>query len=542
ALVIGMVGGAVGCLAGGAISEGFLKMMGQTTETVYGISSSGGSVMFPPGIVLEAMMLGVVASVVGAWNPALAASRISPTEAFAKGAFQAKIAGSYALRIAAGAVAFGCAVLIALFPPFGGNPLILSVMALGGIGMVLLVGPLSRVLLRVLAPLLMGLSPVAGRLCSNALLGAPRRTSGTVMAMALSLTFVLGFGGYMGSMTETMVKWMDDVLTSDLYVRASANWSRPDFLFPGTLRQELLKVPGVRAVESVRTIRPMYQGHQIVISSFEVEPVLKRIKYEYFSGNEQSIRQGVGQQGMCFVSDNFQSRFKLGVGQEVELITPQGPVRFTIAAVVRDFGSDQGSIYMDRATYLRHWQDDRVDIYDVSVVAGADAGQVRNLIRAQLAGKMPALISTRQEFIAEIKKAVDAFHALTKVTLFLALAVAFLGIVTSLLISVSERTREIGVLKALGAIPSQIVRSVVAEALVISLVAVIVAIPAGNLFASFMEGAVARFFTGWSMPHLYPWDILIQLFVALPFVSAVAAWVPARQAARLKITEAIEYE
>ncbi|MBT1075791.1 FtsX-like permease family protein [Geobacter grbiciae] len=542
ALVIGLIGGAAGCLAGGAAAEGFLRMMGQTTETIYGISSPGGSVLFPPGIVLESMVLGIVASLVGAWNPSLAASRISPTEAFAKGVFLAKDAGSRAPRIAAGPVAFGCAVLMAFFPPYGGNPLILSVLALGAVGMVLLVGPLSRLILRLLAPLLMGLSPVAGRLCSDALLGAPRRTSGTVMAMALSLTFVLGIGGYMGSMTATMVKWMDDVLTSDFYVRASANWSRPDFLFPGSLRQELLKVPGVRAVESVRTIRPLYQGHQIVISSYEVEPVMKRIKYEYFSGNEQSIVQGVGRQGMCYVSENFQRRFNLGVGQAVELETPTGIVRFPIAAVVRDYGSDQGSIFLDRNTYLRHWQDDRVDIYDVSVVAGADVGQVRNLIRAKLAGKMPALISTRQEFIAEIKKAIDAFHALTRVTVFLALVVAFLGIVTSLLISVAERTREIGVLKALGAIPSQIVRSVVAEALVISLVAVIVAIPAGNLFASFMEGAVARFYTGWSMSHEYPWEILAQLLVALPFISTLAAWMPARQAARLKITEAIEYE
>jgi len=542
ALVIGMAGGAAGCLAGGAIAEGFLKMMGQTTETIYGISSSGGAIKFPPGIVLESMILGIAASVAGAWSPALAASRISPTAAFAKGTFQAQVPGNRAPRIAAGAVAFGCAVLIAIFPPFGGNPLILSVLALGGTGLMLLVGPLSRMLLRLIAPLLMRLSPVAGRLCSDALLGAPRRTSGTVMAMALSLTFVLGLGGYMGSMTSTLVKWMDDVLTSDLYVRASANWARPDFLFAGELRQELLKVPGVRAVESVRSIRPMYQGHQIVISSFEIEPVMKRIKYEYSSGNEESILQGVGRQGMCFVSENFQSRFNLGVGQAVELMTPTGPVWIPIAAVVRDFSSDQGGVFMDRATYLRHWQDDRVDIFDLSLAAGADVGQVRNLIRAKLAGKMPALISTRQEFIAEIKKAVDAFHALTRVTVFLALAVAFLGIVTSLLISVSERTREIGVLKALGAIPSQIIRSVVAEALVIALVAVAVAIPAGNLFAAFMEGAVARFFTGWSMPHHYPWEILAQLLIALPLISAFAAWIPARQAGKLKITEAIEYE
>ena len=542
ALVVGIVGGALGCLAGAAISQGFLQMMGQTTETVYGVTTSGGAGGLPPEIALQSIALGVLASLAGAWGPALAASRISPTEAFAKGAFQARLSRKAAPRIAAGVVAFGCAILLGVRPPYGGNPLILSVIALGGVGLVFLVGPLSRVLLRFLAPILMRCAPVAGRLCSDALLGAPRRTSGTVMAMALSLTFVLGLGGYMGSMKATMVRWMDDSLTCDLFVRASANFTRPDFLFPGELREDLLKVPGVRAVESYRGIRPIYQGHRILVGSIEIEPLFDRIKYEFYQGDVASIRQGVGRQGMCFVSENFYRRFKLGVGQEVELVTPTGTARFPIAAVVRDYSSDQGAVFIDRTTFLRFWQDDRVDIYDVSVASGVDAGQVRNLIRAKLAGEMPALISTRQEFVAEINKAIDAFYALMRVTVFLALVVAFLGIVTSLLISVAERTREIGVLKALGAIPSQIVRSIVVEALVIALVGLVVAIPAGNLFAAFMEGAVAEFFTGWSMPHVYPWDILAQLLVSLPLISALAAWIPARQAGRLKVTEAIEYE
>lgn len=542
ALVVGIVGGALGCLAGAAISQGFLQMMGQTTETIYGVTTSGGAGGLPPEIVLQSMALGVLASLAGAWSPALAASRISPTEAFAKGAFQARLSRIVVPRIAAGTVAFGCAILLAVRPPYGGNPLILSVIALGGIGMVFLVGPLSRLLLRLLSPLLIRFVPVEGRLCSDALLGAPRRTAGTVMAMALSLTFVLGLGGYMGSMKATMVRWMDDSFTCDLFVRASANFNRPDFLFPGELREELLKVSGVRAVECYRGIRPMYRGHQILLGSIEIEPLLERVKNQYFQGNDDSVRQGVARQGGCFVSENFCRRFNLGVGQEVELVTPTGTVRFPIAAVVRDYSSDQGGVFIDRATFLRHWQDDRVDIYDVSLARGADAEQVRNLIRAKLAGKYPALVTTRQEFVAEIGKAIDAFYAIMRVTVFLALAVAFLGIVTSLLISVAERTREIGVLKALGAIPYQIVRSIIVEALVIALVGLVVAIPAGNLFAAFMEGAVAEFFTGWSMPHHYPWDILAQLLVSLPLISGLAAWIPARQAGRLKVTEAIEYE
>lgn len=540
-LLIGIAGGIVGCLTGTMLSQGFLRMMGQTTETVYGVTSSG-TVHLPPGIALESMALGILASLVGAWGPALAASRIPPTEALAKGAFQARLPARVAPRIAAGCVALGCAILLAMHPPLGGNQLILSVLLLGGTGLVLLVGPLSRMLLQLFIPLAARFAPVSGRLSSDALLGSPRRTSGTVMAMTFSLTFVLGFGGYMGSTKATMTRWMDDALTCDLFVRASANFSRPDFLFPGALRDELLQVPGVRTVESYRGVHPLFRGQPILVGSIEVGPTMDRTKFEYLQGNPEGMRRGVTREGMCTVSENFSRKYNLGVGQQVELVTPSGVVRLPIAAVLRDYSSDQGMVLMDRTQFLRLWKDDRVDIFDVSINRDADAGQVRNAIRARLAGKYPALVSTRKEFTAEINKAIDAFYALTRVTVFLALLVAFLGIVTSLLISVAERTREIGILKALGALRSQIARSIVLEALALALVGLILAIPAGNLFAAFMEGAIAEFFTGWRMPHHYPWEILGQLLVALPLVSAFAAWIPARQAGRMKITEAIEYE
>lgn len=541
ALLIGVVGAAVGCLAGTALSQGFLRMMGQTTETVYGVTSSG-VVNLPPGIVLESMVLGILASLAGAWGPALSASRIPPTEALAKGAFQARLPGRVAPRVAAGLAAFGCAILLALNPPFGGNQLILSVLLLGGAGLVLLVGPLSRALLRIFIPLATRFAPVSGRLSSDALLGNPRRTSGTVMAMALSLTFVLGFAGYMGSTKATMTRWMDDALTCDLFVRASANFSRPDFLFPGALREELLQVPGVRTVESYRGVRPLYRGQQILVNSIQVGPTMDRTNFEFIQGDAESMRRGVTREGMCTVSENFYRRFNLGVGQQVELVTPGGVVRIPIAAVLRDYSSDKGTVMLDRTRFLELWKDDRVDIFDVSVSPGADVGRVRDAVRAKLAGKFPALVSTRQEFTAEIGKAIDAFYALTRITVFLALLVAFLGIVTSLLISVAERTREIGILKALGGLPSQIARSIVLEALALALTGLVLALPAGNLFALFMEGAIAEYFTGWQMPHHYPWEILAQLLIALPLISAFAAWIPARQAGRLEITRAIEYE
>jgi putative ABC transport system permease protein len=360
--------------------------------------------------------------------------------------------------------------------------------------------------------------------------------------MALSLTFVLGLGGYMGATKLSMTKWMDNILTSDIYVRASANFIRPDFIFPASLKDELMNIPGVEAIESYRGVRPEYKGRNILVNSIDFGPYMDRSKNEYIQGDDASIRQGLVHEGKCAVSENFYRIFGLGMGQEVELMTPGGLVKIPIAAVVRDYNSDQGTIILDRPTFLKLWKDDRVDTFDVSVKPGVDIETVRTEIRKILAGRYPSILSTRHEFIVEITRAIDAFYALTQITVFLALGVAFLGIVASLLISVVERTREIGILKALGALSGQITRSIVLEALALSFVSLVLAIPAGNLFAHFMEGPVAIMFSGWSMPHCYPVATLTQLLIALPLVSVLAAWVPARQALNLKVTEAIEYE
>lgn len=541
ALAVGAAGGVLGCLAGAGISQSFLRMMGQTTDTIYGVAGSG-EARLTIGLALQSIGLGVLASLVGAWGPARAASRISPTEAFAKGVFQARLPRAQTVRLAAGGLALGSAVALALRPPVAGSALMLSVLATGGGGVVLLVGPVARAVLSWFGPFLTRLAPVAGRLSSDALLGNPRRTSGTLMAMTLSLAFVLGLGGYMNSTKATIVRWMDDVLTSELYVRASASFARPDYRFPGSLRDELLGIQGVRAVESYRAARIGFRGDTILLASIEIGPLLDRTRHEFLQGDEETMRRGLTREGKCAVSDNFFRRFGLGMGDVLDLPAPGGLVRLSIAAVFRDFSSDRGTVFIDRSLFLSLWKDDRVDIYDVNLFPQADPGGVRDAIRAHLEGRMPALLSTRREFAGEIGKAIDAFYSLVQITVLLALAVAFLGIVTSLLISVAERTREIGILKALGALAPQLRRSVTLEALTLAFTGLALAIPAGLLLSLFMETTLAEVYAGWRMPHRYPWPLLSGLILALPAVSALAGWVPARQAARVKVTEAITYE
>jgi len=541
AVVIGAVGGVIGILAGQTLSQAALRLMGDTTERIYGWKDTSQAFLTLP-LVAQGIGMGVLASLVGAFQPANAAARVVPTEALAKGSFSARSTPFSLARVALGGGLCGAALLLAVVQPLTGYPLVAATFLSGILGAVLVAGPSARFLIASASPVVARLAPVSGRLAVDSLLSNPRRTSGTVAAIMVSLSFVLGFGGYMASANAAIRSWMDDILTSDLYVRASTNLVKPDFRFPASLRQELLTVPGVRAVESFRAFRFVYQGDLVTLSTIEMGPTLDRTEHDFLQGDEASMRRGLVEERKCAVSDNFYRRYRKGVGDTVEIPSPNGTARIPIAAVVRDYSNDKGSILLDRSVFLDLWNDDRVDTYDVNLAAGADAATVRTAIREKLAGRFPALVSTRKEFIGEIQQAVDAFYALMQITVFLALIVAFLGIVTSLLITVADRTREIGILKALGALAPQIGRSVVVEALAVASIGLLLALPIGAAISRFMGVTVAEVFAGWRMVWQTPWATIVQLVVALPIVSAVAAFVPARQAARVKVSEAIGYE
>lgn len=540
-LCLGVAGAVLGIGVGVALAKASLGVMGETVAQVYGLHNRA-SVELDLEVVLQSLALGIVASLVGGWSPARAASRVKPTEALAKGVHGARMAPASGLRLALGFGGFALAIVVAKWQAVPGLVRFALPLGLGSVATIVLAGPLARLLLEALAPLLARVTPVAGRLAADSLLSNPRRTSGTVVAMTLSLAFVIGMGGYLSSVKHTLSRWMDQTLTSDLYVRSSPNLTHHDYRFDPAVKDELLGLPGVERVESFRGMRVPYRGAEIMVMSIDIDPLLDRSVFDFTAGDTETMREGLARQRKVAISDNLSRLHGLGVGDDLVLDTPTGTARLPVAVVVNDFSSDQGSLYLDRALFVEIFADDRVDTFDITIGEGVDPHTVRDAVRKQIGGRMPALISTRREFTAEIGKAIDAFHALTQVTVLLALVVAFLGIVTSLLITVAERQREIGILKALGALGSQIRTSVVFEALAVALVALAIAIPIGALDKRFMETTVAEVFTGWSMPSTWKLTVLFQLLVALPIVSAIAAWVPARAAAETKVTEAIEYE
>jgi putative ABC transport system permease protein len=139
-----------------------------------------------------------------------------------------------------------------------------------------------------------------------------------------------------------------------------------------------------------------------------------------------------------------------------------------------------------------------------------------------------------------MSRSLESLHVVIRSTVFIALVVAFMGVATSLLVSVAERSRDIGILRAIGAVPHQIDRAVILESAAMALISLALAIPLGESLAWFLRARVH--FAGFPLPPAYPAEALRDMTVGLPLVAIVATWIPAGWAARLSVTEAISYE
>ena len=201
---------------------------------------------------------------------------------------------------------------------------------------------------------------------------------------------------------------------------------------------------------------------------------------------------------------------------------------------------------MDRAWYQRHWQDDRVTVFPVYLADGADAKQVRQSIVTQVAGldgvAVPPLVIRNHELRKEILDIFDRTFVLTYVLEAIAVLVAVLGIINTLVTAVLERRREFATLRAIGASARQVERLVLWEAAYLGLIGAVLGVVGGLLLALLLIHVVNKQSFGWTIQMTVPGGVILQA-VALALTSAlVAGYWPARWAARQPLVEGLREE
>lgn len=535
----GLAGSAVGLGAGLLLSRGLAGFVANMIEGIYGVAERTVEVSTSPQLLALGLGMGLVTSLVAGFLPARNAARVDPIQALQKGRVQVLSAGENRIRrIVAIAFAIGAAVLLLIARA---SVVFYIGLALALVAM-LLVGPSAALwLTRAIRPALKWLRPVEGALAADSLIQAPRRTSATVTALMLSLALVVSLGGVAKASFDSIMDWTTTALNPDLFVTPTPNVSDRNFRFPASMADAIAGIEGVDEVQRVRSHRIQYRNTPVMIVAIEADSLGDRAARPPVEGPPEMYEMAARGEGVI-LSDNFAGLHGLHAGDVIGLDTPTGRHQAPVIGLVVDWSDQQGTILMDRKTYVRWWQDDTVNVVRVYLAGGVAPGDVRQRIIDRFAGTKRLFVMTNQEIRSWITDLTNQWMALSYAQIAIAVLVAVLGIVNTLTVSIIDRRRELGVLQAVGGLRNQIRHTIWMEAVAIGIVGLVMGFGAGAVMLRYVLDMTRRDLTGMALPYTFPIGlagILVPLILGAAFVAAL--W-PAESAVRGSLVEALEYE
>jgi putative ABC transport system permease protein len=543
AAVLGLIGSLIGVAGGYSAASAANRVMGTVAASVYGVIATPQAPHFDVQLALLALALGVASSLLGAWFPSRAAAKLDPVLALHNVEARGQEAALGWGRAVAGlALLFASSALMQWSPSRVGMTVQFGYAALTLLGLTLLLPKFVQLSARAMRPLMDWAGGSEGALAVDAMIESPRRISATVGALMVGLMFVFATGAYIQSYRRVIDRWMSQMINADLFVATSAMLRSTSYHFSEDLGKQISALPEVRRVENVRFTSIPFHGDTSALIAIEMDGFMARASAAIEDGDVAKARELLPKGQAVLVSRNFSNRWKIPAGANVHLDTPSGPLDLPIAGIVDDYRSEKGTIFMDRALYKQYWKDDAVDFVDVDLKAGADPMTAKHGIEKITSGSEHAFIYTNAEFRGWISGLVDQFFTLNYMQLIVAALVAIVGIVNTLVISVTERKREFGIVRAVGGLRSQVRKLVLLEGVAISVVGVVLGGFAALFDIEFMSHTVSMVLAGYTVPFQFPWALVLWTFPAVIVIALLAGWLPARRAMRMQVVEAIGYE
>ncbi len=536
----GLAGTALGIVAGLALARAMAGYIGSLLQDVYGVAQGAGEITLDPKLALAAGAMGVLTSLVAAVIPARNAARVDPVKALQKGQYQSLSEGENRAR-RRWAIACVCASLVAL--GFGRIGVVLYAgFLLAVLAAVLLSPAVTLWLARAIRPVLAKVRPVEGTLAADSLIQAPRRTSGTVAALMLSLALVVSLGGLARASYDAIAEWMHVSLNLDLLVTPVENLTNRTFVLPESLGAGLRAIPGVADVQMVRGVRIQVNGSPVMLLAADHGALMRFSHQPLVAGHPARMLEQTLAGAGAIASENFVTLHGAKLGDSVEIPSPSGMLHMRIAGVVRDFTDQQGTLFISRDAYVRAWNDTGITSFGIFLKPGFSAPGVRQAILNAFSAKSRIFVMTNAEVRGYIDRLTNQWFGLTYVQIAVAVLVAILGIVNALTVSITDRRRELGVLQAVGGLRWQIRHTIWMEAAAIGVIGLALGLGLGAVQLYYSVQVTQRDIIGIDLGYAYPFGIAFGLLPVILGAAWLAALGPGEQAVRGSLVEALEYE
>jgi putative ABC transport system permease protein len=537
AALLGVVGAGLGVAFGILLARGLTQFMG----TIF--NQDLGGVQVTSTDILTSLLIGIGVTFLAAGIPAWQAGRISPMEALR---VRGKSKEGWLIRFGwiPGIILLVVSAVILLINPFTYDVQFrLGSMTVFGLftGATLLIPVTVGAWERVTRPVLKGIYGSSGSLGSRNVQRSKLRTTLTVAALMVGVAMVIIVRGMTESFSSDLQTWLKAYMGGDIYVTSSVR-------LRNEVERRLRAVEGVFAVAPIRYFdvewqMPDGERDTLQFMAVEVDAYTKVTKF-VFSGEqvnqEQALAQVKNNQGV-FISSVLAEKQGYSPGETITLKTRRGYKDFQIAGVVVDFYNQGLVVQGGWETMRRDFDITDANTLLIKIQPGSEIPEVQERIETQYGNRynltLESNVSVREQALGLMDQAFRMFDVMALISI----VVGSLGVVNTLTMSVIERTREIGMLRAIGTTRGQIIRMVLAESGLMGVIGGVLGIATGMILARILFIGMNTM-SGYQLTfQLPPEGVLVSLVIAL-VISQFAAISPARRAAKVRILEAVQYE
>ena len=526
--------------------KGMLGMVGQTISESY-VNLVVNVLILPWRQIGFGIVAGVAASLAAAALPIREGLRITPHSAIRMLPLSEDrfLLSRHALYLSAGLITTAIIFYFLLKMPFfaGLNPqgiYLVSFLLVSGLS--LLAPYLLRGLLELIHRMGEERSGPLIRLAGLSLQKHLGRNAMAVGAILFSVAMFVATSAFIGSMKRSILDSFVDLVRADFGVTAGhpiAAGGGQNTPMPEEIGEDMKTLPGVLSVDPVRIVSIEYKGIQHRLLAFDVQLRRSYSRWKMADGEPEPFRP---LEDRCLVSEGFANLHNVRRGDIINLPTPSGLVPFRIDGIAVDYTSDTGSIIVDWYVFKKHWGDHLVDTFAVRVQPGSDPDGVRAELLDRFGKERKLFVLSRREYISTVLHILDQPFAAMGAIEAVALLIGGFGIIVALLASIAERTREIGMLRSVGATRRQVTQVIVIEASFLGLVGGFLGVMSGLAVSWVLLNGLIRRMFGASVLFDLPGWVIPTALIAPILISALSGLYPARRAAKTNIVEALAYE
>ncbi|MBZ0265632.1 FtsX-like permease family protein [bacterium] len=546
-LVEGAALGVVGSLLGVPLGILMASLAGdavsQTVSSLYLLENTDGYHLSPI-IVAGSILLGIIVSILAVTPVAIETSRTPPRENWSRQTLEDKLNPIRLFIVGVGVAILGSWFAIKPIPQF---PVIGGYFAAACwvFAMALMTPTLLGWFYKLIIFILKMKAGAYLRLVMGVLVRSRHRVTPAVAALATAVAMWLSVDMMVRSFRGTVDAWVGSTITADLIVTGSGSLAMGKAeLMPGSTFETLQNVEAFSDVDCFRSVQLTVNDEQVLLAMVHFPSLAKQQRLTFLETPvDQDPYEAVlnGSRG-CFITEPMAFHQKLKTGDTLTVPTPSGDQRLPIFGVYQDYASDKGLVLVDREWFVEKWRDDRVASIAVYLPEDVDNRLGREFIEQNLPEELKAEIFSNAQLRSAVLDVFDNTFAITYALEAVAILVALMAVGGGMAALVTERTRELAILRAMGASHGQTIARVLAESGLLGIVAWILGSVLGTILSLILIHVVNKYSFGWSLVLQIQWSQIILAGVLLVGAALLAGVIPALRAARIPIATSVRFE